>query len=105
MKFHAGMFRSMRAVTINCELTWPGLNSVLGSYCKLQSPNFTGGFPEPLETPLPTHLLKTAKLLKECNTDKGQCGKRCKIQTDSQEWLCWWHSQLMVIMGILQKGI
>ena len=29
------------------------LNSVLGSSCKLQSPNFTRGVPEPLETPPP----------------------------------------------------
>ena len=27
MKFHAGAFRSMWAVMINCESTWPGLNS------------------------------------------------------------------------------
>jgi len=29
---------------------------VLSSCCKLQSPNFTGGFPEPMETPLPMPL-------------------------------------------------
>ena len=25
MKFHAGVSKNMRVVTINCELTWPGL--------------------------------------------------------------------------------
>jgi len=30
MKFHAGVIRSMRAVTINCESNWPGLIYIYG---------------------------------------------------------------------------